>query len=312
MFRKTEIIIERPVLRSKRSHIFQDLMIVTAALLVAALFFGVRDYGQMKLEVADKDRLAKMLAAQQSQLTDQRQTIDKQNGNIQDFAEQVNALKLKLIVLNRFEKEIRLVSNFVNSNGNEPLIGVGGSTAPAFDPGVDLTADHHRLVREIYGQMRQLDGSLADQRKGLETLLGALNKQKDLLNATPSISPTEGRITSAYGKRVCPFTGEDEFHEGLDIASPEGTPILAAAQGKVTFAGWHGTYGKMMIIDHGYGTVTRYAHVSQFLKNPGETVQKGDVVALVGNTGQSTGPHLHYEICLNGKPVNPGKYILRN
>jgi murein DD-endopeptidase MepM/ murein hydrolase activator NlpD len=101
-----------------------------------------------------------------------------------------------------------------------------------------------------------------------------------------------------------------EFHEGLDIASRLNAPIRAAAHGTVKFSGWNGSYGKMMVIDHGYGTETRYAHINKLLKKVGDKVKKGETIALVGNTGRSTGPHLHYEVCLNGRAVNPQDYII--
>ena len=101
-----------------------------------------------------------------------------------------------------------------------------------------------------------------------------------------------------------------EFHKGLDIAARQGTPILATANGKITFADSKGQLGKVVFINHGHGIVTRYAHLSKILKKEGDIVKRGDKIALMGNTGRSTGPHLHYEVRLNGVPVDPKKYIL--
>jgi murein DD-endopeptidase MepM/ murein hydrolase activator NlpD len=313
MFSKKEIVIRRKgqdALSVKRSHVYQDVIIVLAVLFVFLLGRGVRNYYQICSELDDKHLIEQRAARLIKTISEQQDELTEKNEHIENFASQINALKLKLIVLNRYEQEIRMVSKFIKSNGRSELIGMGGSQAQNLYQ-EDLTQDHYRIIEEIYGQMKQLGPSLDDQKQGLESLLRALNKQKDLLNATPSITPVRGRITSRFGDRVSPFDGRNvEFHEGLDIATPKGAPIRAAAHGVVKFAGWNGSYGKMMIIDHGYGTVTRYAHIDSFVKKAGDKVKKGDVIARVGNTGRSTGPHLHYEVCLNGKAVNPQKYII--
>lgn len=118
-----------------------------------------------------------------------------------------------------------------------------------------------------------------------------------------------GRVTSGYGGRVNPISKRNEFHSGVDIAAPSGTGILAANDGKVIFAGNRGTYGKAIMVDHGGGIVTLYAHCSAFVASEGQTVKRGQVIAKIGSTGYSTGPHLHFEVRVNGKHVNPSGYI---
>src|SRR5690606_21660856 len=117
--------------------------------------------------------------------------------------------------------------------------------------------------------------------------------------------PLRGRITSRYGPRW------GRMHYGLDIAAPQGTPVRAAAAGVVTFAGWAGSYGRMVSIDHGGGVQTRYAHHSAILVKEGESVRQGQVIARVGSTGQSTGPHLHFEVLINGEHQNPEDWLPR-
>jgi murein DD-endopeptidase MepM/ murein hydrolase activator NlpD len=117
-------------------------------------------------------------------------------------------------------------------------------------------------------------------------------------------------MTSRFGYRKSPFTGRRELHKGLDIASRKGTPILATANGVVTFAGKKGLLGLTIVIDHGHGMKTRYGHNHKLLKKRGDKVKRWEPVALMGSTGRSTGPHTHYEVHLNGIPVNPEKYIL--
>jgi murein DD-endopeptidase MepM/ murein hydrolase activator NlpD len=120
----------------------------------------------------------------------------------------------------------------------------------------------------------------------------------------------DGWKTSSFGYRRSPFTGRRELHKGLDIAAPNGSPIIAPADGVVTYSARKGLMGNMISIKHGYGLLTRYGHLSKMLKKKGEKVERGEIIALVGSTGRSTGPHLHYEVRLNGVPVNPEKYIL--
>ncbi|MBU4415374.1 MAG: M23 family metallopeptidase, partial [Proteobacteria bacterium] len=149
-----------------------------------------------------------------------------------------------------------------------------------------------------------------NQKRSFESLFNNLEDQRNLLASTPAIRPTNGWISSKFGYRISPFTGFREFHKGLDIATRKGAPIVATADGVVTFVGVKGLIGKVIVIDHGHGMVTRYAHVHKALKKRGDVVKRGDTIALVGNTGRSTGSHLHYEVHLNGIPVNPAKYIL--
>lgn len=137
-----------------------------------------------------------------------------------------------------------------------------------------------------------------------------LSERQSLLNATPSIKPLKGWYTSRFGYRVSPFTGKIVMHKGLDIAATPGTPIYAPADGIVSFSGYEEGYGKLVAIDHGYGIVTRYGHNSKNFVSVGQKVKRWDVISAVGNTGRTTGPHLHYEVRINGIPVDPLNYIL--
>jgi len=132
-----------------------------------------------------------------------------------------------------------------------------------------------------------------------------------LVSATPAGWPVKGWITSEFGERISPYTGEvGTLHTGLDIANKTGTPIIAAADGIAVHAGWTaGGYGKLVEISHGYGYATFYGHCSRLKASPGQRVRKGDIIAYVGATGNATGPHLHYEIRLYGVPVNPKPFM---
>jgi murein DD-endopeptidase MepM/ murein hydrolase activator NlpD len=128
-------------------------------------------------------------------------------------------------------------------------------------------------------------------------------------HAQPSLWPVVGAIRSAFGGRSDPFSGEGTFHTGVDLEAAKGTPVHVTADGVVTGAAWSGSYGKLVVVDHGNGFETYYAHLSEFLVIPGEEVQRGQVIALSGGTGRATGPHMHYEVRLRGTPVNPYKYL---
>jgi murein DD-endopeptidase MepM/ murein hydrolase activator NlpD len=137
-----------------------------------------------------------------------------------------------------------------------------------------------------------------------------LSDRQSLLTSTPNIKPARGPIGSRFGYRIDPINGKQKMHAGVDMTVPAGTPVRAPADGVVSFAGWDEQYGKLISIDHGYGVLTRYAHNSQLYVQVGQKVSKFDVISSSGTTGRSTGPHLHYEVRVNGVPVNPMNYIL--
>jgi murein DD-endopeptidase MepM/ murein hydrolase activator NlpD len=128
-------------------------------------------------------------------------------------------------------------------------------------------------------------------------------------SSSPNLWPVEGQVTGSFGERIDPFNGEGAFHSGVDISSAYGHPVIAPADGVVTFADFFGGYGKAIMIDHGHGISTRYGHLSGFAVTSGQEVHRGDTIGYVGLSGRSTGPHLHYEVRINDTPVNPYKYL---
>ncbi len=132
------------------------------------------------------------------------------------------------------------------------------------------------------------------------------------IHSMPSLWPVNGQLRSPFGGRHDPFSAEGEFHTGVDLSATSGTEVHVTADGVVQSAGWNTGYGKLVVVDHGNGIETYYAHLSQFLVVPGEEVRSGEVIALSGGTGRSTSPHLHYEVRLGGTPVNPYKYLAKS
>jgi murein DD-endopeptidase MepM/ murein hydrolase activator NlpD len=281
------------------------LVVLVLATACVAAFIGISVY--------DYRMLRKSLAANQHKnqtIDEQRQEIEQQRLQIQSFAHEINALKEKLIRLDRFEEKIRVIANLAPSQADDNLFGVGGAAPDDLDPQLELTRRHEGLMREMHRQVDELDSASHRQEETFGSLLDKLEGQRNLLASTPAIQPADGWMTSRFGHRVSPFTGRKEFHKGVDIANRKGTAILATANGIVAYAGKQGSMGKVLVIDHGHGMITRYAHLSEALKKQGEKVERGDIIAQMGNSGRSTGPHLHYEIHLNGVPVNPVTYIL--
>lgn len=172
------------------------------------------------------------------------------------------------------------------------------------------------LVSDISRKVDILDRSIYTQTKSFDELVSLAGNRQDRLTHIPSISPISEldlrQMASGYGVRVDPVYGTTKFHEGMDFASDIGTSVYATGNGTVTEAEWNSGYGNMIAIDHGYNYSTRYAHLSKILVKAGQAVKRGDLIGEVGNTGKSTGPHLHYEVRYDGKPQNPVNYYFRD
>jgi murein DD-endopeptidase MepM/ murein hydrolase activator NlpD len=179
---------------------------------------------------------------------------------------------------------------------------MGGATAAALasmTPGLSSPEDTFGLLRELL--------------RGLESRLRLVRSDVDRRNAlaaaTPSIWPAHGWLSSTTGGRSDPFTGERDFHPGLDISADRGAPVYATADGTVTLASYSGAYGNLIVVDHGYGIESRYGHLSAYRVQRGQRLTRGDLIGLVGSSGRATGPHLHYEVRVNGQILNPLRFL---
>ena len=281
--------------------------LAAGALLSVAVMIGVgllvQDYLNLKQAATQVSQLQARVAARDAEIVHQSRQIEC-------FANEINQLKSNLVALDSFEKKIRVIANLEKPDSEENLFGVGGATPEDLDTSASLRRDQSGLIRSMHDQVEQLERASYTQEADFSSLLDQLNAKKNLLACTPSIRPAKGWISSHFGYRISPFTGRRELHAAYDIANREGTEIVAPANGVVTYAAKKGLYGNLLIIDHGYGLVTRYGHLKSIAVKKGAKVSRGDIVAKMGNTGRSTGPHVHYEVRLNGVPVNPEKYIL--
>ena len=181
------------------------------------------------------------------------------------------------------------------AEGGTSVAGATAMLTPMFSVSPSSLDQTFTMLRNVLGS---LEGHLSIVRRNVE-------KRESLMNATPSIWPVHGWLSAGYGMRSDPFTGDRDFHPGLDISAERGTAVRATAAGRVELAAPSGDYGNLVIVDHGYGIVTRYGHLSKFAVWPGRDVKRGDVLGYVGATGRATGPHLHYEVVANGKLMNP-------
>jgi murein DD-endopeptidase MepM/ murein hydrolase activator NlpD len=180
--------------------------------------------------------------------------------------------------------------------GGTSIEGASSMLTPVFGAMSPSSLDQtFTLLRNVLGS---LEGHLSIVRRNVET-------RESLMNATPSIWPVHGWLSAGYGMRRDPFTGGRDFHPGLDISADRGTAVRATAAGRVELAAPSGDYGNLVVVDHGYGIVTRYGHLSKFAVWQGRDVKRGDLLGYVGSTGRATGPHLHYEILSEGKLMNP-------
>jgi len=175
------------------------------------------------------------------------------------------------------------------------------SSRSIFSPTVGVSPE------DTFGVLRDLLYTLENR---LQVVQPGLERRQALAAATPSIWPARGWMNDGFGRRRDPFNGAADYHPGLDISAERGDPVVATANGTVTSAQRAGAYGNMVVIDHGFGISTRYAHLDSFLVKTGETVQRGDVIGRAGTTGRSTGTHLHYEVLVSGRHLNPLQFLL--
>jgi len=224
------------------------------------------------------------------------------HGRVIGLADTVSSLEAR-------DTQLRLLANLEPIDAEVHAAGIGGPR-PAGDPALEESALIGRAgqVRvDLNALIRRANLLAHSFREAGDSLAGHVER----LAATPSIMPTTGWLTSAFSRmRSHPILHVARAHEGLDVSAPMGTPIEAPAKGTVIQAGWESGYGNTVTIDHGYGIVTKFAHASRILTRVGARVDRGERIALVGNTGLSTGPHLHYEVHVNGRPVDPRRYIL--
>jgi murein DD-endopeptidase MepM/ murein hydrolase activator NlpD len=234
----------------------------------------------------------------------QQLEFKKVANDIEGFKNQINRLR-------ELDYKLRLITDLEVERPSPSLYGIGGSLDVS-SSGASEKMDLNRmdLVALLDKDLARLKEMANYQEESFNNLKAFLVDQKDLLQRSPYRWPVRGFLSSTFGPRLDPFTGLQRQHQGTDIVAPKGTTIAAPADGIVTYNATDPTLGNMLVIDHGYGVITRYGHNDANLVREGQRVKRGDPVATVGSSGKSTGPHLHYEIRINDVAVNPLNYIL--
>lgn len=254
------------------------------------------DYFRIKKQLPDRARLMRENNQQRMQLA--------------ALANKIDLINKKMVELKEFDDKLKVMVNLEPGEDNAQFLGIGGSDPTLMDPEYSIEKAHQKLVRLMHQSLDNLKTEISIQTREKEDLYKFLEDRKSMFACTPSIWPAKGWVSSKFGYRTSVFTGEKEFHHGLDISSRKGSSIIAPSDGVVLSIGKTYGYGNVLTINHGYGLKTRYGHLSKILVKKGEAVKRGQTIALMGSTGRSTGPHLHYEVHLKEVPVNPERYIL--
>ncbi len=243
-------------------------------------------------------------------LTVVERAYEEQNVQFANLATKLLVLQDDLERVRQFDSKLRVMMD-MEQDPPETGSAVGSPVEQTLVRGYLPLQRQDLMVRKINLFLKQLATDMRLEELSQQELVFTARANKNFLMTLPSIWPVEGFLTSRFGTRANPFgAGTRDFHKGLDIAAKRGTPIVAPGGGRVIFVGRDGAYGKVVVLQHGNGVTTRYAHLDRYAVQKGDEVKRNDVIAFVGNTGRSTGPHLHYEVLVGGVNVNPLNYII--
>lgn len=251
----------------------------------------VRDYYVTKGEIS---RLARLEAER-----------ERSKGEFLRLAERIEDIRDRIVDLREFNRKVKVAVNLRPGDQSPRHMGVGGSDPDLLLCSLPTREPNRKLVRSLYSSLDNLHNEIGIGRRDKTRIHNFLEHRDTLLTSLCSTLPTDGWLSSGFGYRISPFNGRKEFHEGVDVATRLGEPVYVPAEGKVTSAGWKYGYGRLIVIEHGCGLLTKYGHLKKMLVHAGDEVKKGQKIGLVGNTGRSTGPHVHYEVHLNGAPIDP-------
>ena len=278
-----------------------------SSVLVRGLFIGsilavllslyiVYDYASIKRDRAELTRL-------RAQTKEQTQQIQNLALKIEEFSDRMEEFK-------QFDKKLRILANYQIGRDKKLPLGIGGGSRGEGTSIKDLLdQDREKLISGMHQSISQLNQDAQQREQSFSELLQFLREQKSILAATPSTWPVKGWVTSEFGYRESPFNSGVEFHKGIDIATRTGKEIVAPADGLVVEVDFRYDDGNIVRIDHGHGMSTSYAHLLKSAVKQGTRVKQGDLIGYVGDSGRSTGAHLHYAVYVNKVPVNPRKYL---
>jgi len=284
---------------SVSSRLINNVLISFSVLL---LFFGfiLFHYLTISLDKQKMKRLEIENRSKQEKINSLAKTVD----NLNEMLKKMEVYKERIMVAAGLTSPLALTE--VGQGGPENFSSEGLAVSPQSVPLQKKELESKNILERA--------SVIEDKAKNIEQTLkfieDTIDKQKLRLASTPAIWPTRGLITASFGKRIHPFTGKPDFHNGIDIATQLGNPVVAPADGIVILASYQDYYGNLIIIDHGFGYTTRYGHLSRFAVKEGQKIKRGDLIGYVGNSGRSTAPHLHYEVRFMDQPLPPNKFIL--
>jgi len=313
---------QSPVRRFQVPKLFAHRMLYFAVAAALVLAVAGWDYWRVRSE--------------NGELPELRGTAAEQAAEIRDFRRALERVESELVRVQELERKVRIIANLpgASASGGTDVtelappedegalalptgvpadLGQGGpEPGEAEDPSLsgEEALDAAANFEQLHLQAQHIKGIAKYRSESLDELVGDLEVKSNRLASLPSVWPVRGWLTSRFGARISPFTGRRHMHSGIDIATRHGTPIHAPARGRVTFVGTKGPLGKSLTIDHGFGVRTFYGHTAEIHVKSGEEVERGQLIADVGSTGRSTGPHLHYTVQVNGKARDPLDYIL--
>ena len=294
----TFLIIPKKKGSAKKITISSKLLkgIVYCIIIISLSFrYTYYDYIKIKRDKSELDRFKRL--------------TKEQNLQIEGLVEKVNNFAIKMEELNQLDKNVRVMAHLEDNRYKGQMLGIGGSISEETRIKSSVDTDQKMVIAKIQQNIDQMTKDATEQKNSFHELLKFLKEQKSIIAATPSIWPVQGWVTSEFGYRASPLGGAKEFHKGIDIAARVGLQIVAPADGMVTEIAYDRDVGHMIIIDHGHGVTTWYGHLLRSAIRQGSMVKRGELIGYVGNTGRSTGSHLHYTVLLNGVPVNPRKYL---
>ncbi len=293
---------------------------------IVGLFLIVAELALLSQYVIQTGEVWELQAIRQELMSAREQT--------NEFSTALEDLKRRVLAMKEVNEKLRVMLGIESLKPEDYLNGQGGEETPIVDGNgggaqengsgqaekavekadAVLNEDNKvwekELVYKLQKKITWLQNEAVFQERTLEELAEVAKERSARWASTPSVWPVKGWVTSGFGPRVSPFTGQMAIHDGLDIGAPPNAPIYAPAGGQVAAAGFDAKMGNVVALDHGYGIETQFGHMSKILVKQGQKVKRGDVVGLIGSTGLSTGPHLHYLVKVNSRPVNPQRYIL--
>lgn len=292
----TVLILPDATSTARKLHITKTVVSIVSSLMavsVLALVFFLYQYVNLNVRLLELKQL--------------RQEASDRNS----LAAKVSQLEGELGRLRELDHKLRVVAGLDSRDEQGSALAQGGAGVLSRTALLDaVKRGTGSLADWVTRDLEALGREITSRERSFRELKNLLEEKRSVLASTPTVWPVRGLITAGYGYRVSPFTGRREMHEGLDIAAAHGTPIVATADGVVSFAGPLAAFGNVVFINHGHGFTTFYAHTSSIRVKEGKPVKRGDVIAHVGTSGRTTGPHVHYEVQLNGTTLNPMKYIV--